>query len=154
MTTDDEHGPGVRLPPPVIVAAALAVAWLLDRIVPVPIGAPLRSAGLVVIALGVALAGWALVLMLRTRTDPRPDKPDQALVRSGPFRASRNPIYLGSLVFAAGLALSWASLWGWLAVEAAFVLLDRLVVAREERYLRARFGDEYADYAARVRRWL
>jgi protein-S-isoprenylcysteine O-methyltransferase Ste14 len=155
MTADgDGHGPDVRLPPPLILAVVLAVAWLLDRLVPVQIGPPLGRAGLVVMALGVALAGCALALMLRTRTDPRPDRPDQALVRSGPFRVTRNPIYLGLLVFAVGLALRWASLWGWLAVAAAFVLLDRLVVAREERYLRARFGDDYAEYAARVRRWL
>jgi protein-S-isoprenylcysteine O-methyltransferase Ste14 len=155
MTADGGgHGPGMRLPPPLIVAVVLAVAWLLDRLVPVPIGSPLGRVGLVVMALGVALTGCALALRLRTRTDPRPGRPDQALVRSGPLRASRNPIYLGFLLFAIGLALRWASLWGWLAVAAAFVLLDRLVVACEERYLRARFGDDYADYAARVRRWL
>ncbi len=92
--------------------------------------------------------------MLQAGTDPRPDRPTGALVEAGPFRFSRNPIYLGFLVFAAGAALRWASLWGWLAVLAAFLLLDRAVVAREERYLTARFGEAYARYRTRVRRWL
>ena len=105
-------------------------------------------------ALGFALGAWALGLMMRARTDPRPDRPTSTLVEAGPFRFSRNPIYLGFLVFAAGVALRWASLWGWLAVLAAFVALDRCVIAREERYLAARFGAAYAEYRARVRRWL
>lgn len=148
------HGPGVRVPPPVIVAGLLALAWGLGRLAPVPVGAPLPGAGLVVMALGFALALWALVLMLRARTDPRPDRPDRRLVEAGPFRLSRNPIYLGFLVFMVGVALRWASLWAWLAVPAAFLVLDRAVVAREERYLAARFGEAYRAYANRVRRWL
>jgi protein-S-isoprenylcysteine O-methyltransferase Ste14 len=151
---NEDHGPGVTIPPPAIVGALLLFAWLLGLVVPVPLGAPLPTPGLVVMALGVLLAGWALALMLRARTNPRPDKPDAALIEAGPFRFSRNPVYLGGLVFAAGLALRWASLWGWLAVAAAFVALDRTVVRREEHYLRRRFGAAYEAYAARVRRWV
>lgn len=151
-TTD--RGPGVVVPPPAIVGALLVLAWLLDLAFPLPLAAPLRLAGLIVMGLGVALAGWALALMLRARTDPRPDRPDRVLIESGPFRSSRNPIYLGFLVFSAGLALRWGSLWGWLAVALAFLALDRLVVPREERYLRRRFGAAYEAYAARVRRWI
>jgi protein-S-isoprenylcysteine O-methyltransferase Ste14 len=151
---DEDHGPGVAVPPPAIIGVLLLFAWLLGLVVPVPLGAPLRTPGLAVMALGVALAGWALALMLRARTDPRPDRPDTALIEAGPFRFGRNPVYLGGLVFAAGLALRWASLWGWLAVAAAFAALDRAVVPREERYLRRRFGAAYEAYAARVRRWV
>jgi protein-S-isoprenylcysteine O-methyltransferase Ste14 len=132
----------------------LLAAWLLGRAVPVPVAPPLRLPGLVVAGLGVALGGWALALMLRAGTDPRPDRPAARLIESGPFRFSRNPIYLGFLVFAAGLALRWGDLWGWLAVAVIGVLLDRLVVRREERYLRRRFGPAYEAYAARVRRWI
>ena len=119
-----------------------------------PLTPPLPVAGLVVMGLGVALSAWALGLMLRARTDPRPDRPDSVLIETGPFRFSRNPGYLGLLVFSAGLALRWGSLWGWLAVVLAFVLLDRLVVTREERYLRRRFGAAYDAYVTRVRRWM
>lgn len=149
-----DRGPGVVVPPPAIVGAVLLTAWLLGRALPVPVAPPLRVSGLVVMGLGVALGGWALALMLRAGTDPRPDRPTGRLLEAGPFRFSRNPIYLGFLILAAGFALRWGSLWGWLAVAAAALLLDRYVVAREERYLRRRFGAAYEAYAARVRRWV
>jgi protein-S-isoprenylcysteine O-methyltransferase Ste14 len=103
---------------------------------------------------GIGLPLWAIAVMLAAKTDPRPDKPAAALVERGPFRFSRNPIYLGFVLAAAGLALRSGDLWPWLATAASFLLLDRYVVAREERYLRARFGAAYEGYAARVRRWL
>jgi protein-S-isoprenylcysteine O-methyltransferase Ste14 len=149
-----DRGPGVAVPPPAIVGALLLLAWLLHRALPMPLTGPLPLAGPVVMAIGAALAAWALALMLRASTDPRPDRPDRVLIESGPFRFSRNPIYLGILTFTAGLALGWGSLWGWLAVVLAFLALDRLVVPREERYLRQRFGAAYEAYAARVRRWV
>jgi protein-S-isoprenylcysteine O-methyltransferase Ste14 len=88
------------------------------------------------------------------RTDPRPHTADQALVTRGPFRVTRNPIYLGLLIVAAGVALTSGSAWAWLAVAALFGVLDRLVIAKEEAYLLTRFGKAYADYMARVRRWM
>lgn len=142
------------MPPPVIVGALVLAGWLLRRLGPVPLGAPLPGPGLAVAGLGVLLSAWALAAMLRAGTDPRPDRPDRALLERGPFRFSRNPVYLGFLLVAAGLALRWGDLWPWLAVAAAFLLLDRMVVRREEAYLRARFGAPYDGYRARVRRWL
>lgn len=149
-----DHGPGVRVPPPLLVAGAILVAWLLRRLLPLPVTAPLPLAGDAMFALALALILWAGVAMLRAGTDPRPDKPDAALVTTGPFRFSRNPIYLGFVLVAAGFALRWGDLWSWLAVVAAQQLLDRLVIAREEPYLARRFGAAYTAYRARVRRWL
>jgi len=149
-----DHGPGVRLPPPVMVAAAIAAAWLLKHLLPVPIGAPMPGAGALVILAALAVIGWSVMTMLRAGTDPRPDKPDAAMVESGPFRFSRNPIYLGFLLGATGMALLWGDVWGWVAVAACQIVLDRLVVAREEAYLTARFGAAYDAYRGRVRRWM
>ena len=149
-----DHGPGVRVPPPVMVAAVLAVAWILRRVVPVPLGPPLPDAGLLVMFAALALIGWAVLVLVRAGNDPRPDKPDAAMVETGPFRFSRNPIYLGFLVGVAGFALRWGDLWGWIALAASHLLLDRLVVAKEEAYLARRFGAAYEAYRGRVRRWL
>lgn len=151
---DDAHGPGVRLPPPILVAAALAVAWLLNRVWTVQIGPPLPGLGGSVVFLGIGLIGWALLTLARAGVDPRPDRPDAALVTTGPFRFGRNPIYLGFLLIATGMALAWGTLWGWLAVVASHAVLDRLVIAREEAYLAARFGAAYEAYRNRVRRWM
>ena len=150
----NDHGPGVRLPPPVILVAVMGLAWLLGRIWPVQIGPPLVSLGAAVLFLAIALVGWALIVMLRAGNDPRPDKPDSALVEAGPFRFSRNPIYLGLLLAAAGFALIWGTLWGWIGVAILHGLLDRLVIAKEEAYLATRFGAGYEAYKARVRRWM
>ena len=149
-----DHGPGVRVPPPVMVAGVLAVAWILRSVVPVPLGPPLPDAGLLVMFAALALIGWAVLVLVRAGNDPRPDKPDAAMVETGPFRFSRNPIYLGFLVGVAGFALRWGDLWGWIALAASHLLLDRMVVAKEEAYLARRFGATYEAYRGRVRRWL
>jgi len=151
---EDTHGPGVRVPPPVYVAAVMGGAWVLDRIWTLQIGPPARALGAMVIFLALVLLGWALLVMVKAGNDPRPDKPDAALVQAGPFRFSRNPVYLGFLLAAAGLALMWGTLWGWVAVAVLHALLDRLVIAKEEAYLGMRFGAAYEAYRGRVRRWV
>lgn len=151
---DRDHGPGVKVPPPVWFLLCVGGAWGLHRLLPVAIAPPFVEFGLAVMLLGLGLIVAALVVMLVARTDPRPHTADQALVTHGPFRVSRNPIYLGLLTIAAGIALASGSVWAWIAVAVLFGLLDRLVIAREEAYLLARFGKEYATYTARVRRWI
>lgn len=150
----EDHGPGVRVPPPVLAGGILAAGWVLQRIVPVPLGPPMPEFGALVVFGALALIGWAVLVLVRAGNDPRPDKPDQAMVEAGPFRFSRNPIYLGFLLAVAGFALRWGDLWGWIAVAVAHLALDRLVVVKEEAYLATRFGDAYAAYRARVRRWV
>lgn len=149
-----DHGPGVKVPPPVWFLLCVGAAWGLHRLLPVTIAPPFVEFGIAVGLLGLGLIVAALVVMLVARTDPRPHTPDRTLVTHGPFRVSRNPIYLGLLTIAAGIALASGSVWAWLAVAALFGLLDRLVIAKEEAYLLARFGKDYADYTARVRRWM
>lgn len=149
-----DRGPGVRIPPPVWFLLCVGGAYGLHRLLPLSLAPPYPQLGLAVALLGLGLALAALGVMLLARTDPRPDRPDRVLITHGPFRLSRNPIYLGLLLIAAGIALLSGSVWAWLAVAVLFGLLDRLVIAKEEAYLLARFGKDYADYAARVRRWM
>jgi protein-S-isoprenylcysteine O-methyltransferase Ste14 len=149
-----DHGPGVRLPPPVMAAAAVVAAWVLQRLMPAPLGPPAPGLGGVVILLALGLIGWALLVLARAGNDPRPDRPDAVLVEAGPFRFSRNPVYLGFVLCAAGFALRWGTLWAWLATAGLLFALDRLVVAWEESYLAARFGAAYEGYRRRVRRWV
>jgi protein-S-isoprenylcysteine O-methyltransferase Ste14 len=143
----------VRLPPPVLAAGAIAAAWVLQRILPVSLGPPAPALGGMVIFLALALIGWALLVLARAGNDPRPDRPDTAMVEAGPFRFSRNPIYLGFVLATAGFALRWGTLWAWIAVFGLHLALDRLVVLREESYLASRFGAAYEAYKGRVRRW-
>ena len=151
---ETDHGPGVRIPPPVMVVSALILAWGLQRLLPVQLGPPAVALGSMVIFLAMGWVGWALLVLVRAGNDPRPDMPDSAFVATGPYRFGRNPIYFGFLLFVAGVAVSWGTLWAWLAVGAVFLALDLHVVRREEVYLRARFPESYPAYAARIRRWM
>lgn len=153
MPDTPDRGPAVRVPPPVLLGVLLAAAWGLNRLAPVQLGPPLPTLGLPVMFLALGWAGWALLTLVRAGNDPRPDRPDAALVVAGPFAWGRNPIYLGFLGLCTGMALNWGTLWGWAALGAAFLLLDFAVVRREEGYLRRRFGAPYVEYARRVRRW-
>ena len=150
----DEAGPGVRPPPPLVVAGLLALAWVMQRLLPVPLGPPLPGVGMLLVFLALAWGGWALLVMAKAGNNPRPDRPDTAFVAKGPFRWGRNPMYLGFTVLAAGIALSWGHLWGWLAVGAIFLWLEFGAVRKEERCLERRFPASYPGYKARVRRWL
>lgn len=154
MSAPTDHGPGVRLPPPIIAALVMGVAWLLDRVWTLQVGPPAVALGGMVIFLAIGLAGWAVLALVKAGNDPRPDRPDAVMVETGPYRRSRNPIYLGLLLGATGLALIWGTLWAWLGVAVLHGVLDRLVIAKEEAYLATRFGAAYAAYKGRVRRWM
>lgn len=115
---------------------------------------PWTLIGLAPLAAGVLLTAWAVTLFYRRRTGVRPGTPAAVLVAVGPYRVTRNPMYVGLTVALAGGALLLGSWTPWLVVPAFVVLLDRRFVRREERLLAARFGDDYAAFRARVRRWL
>ncbi len=98
--------------------------------------------------------GWALVTMARHRTALLPGGATTTVIDRGPFARSRNPLYIGMLVGAAGVALVLSSTWALVALPLEGALLHWGAVVPEERYLTAKFGTTYTDYVERVRRWL
>lgn len=95
--------------------------------------------------------------MIRFRaagTNVEPYKPSTMLVTSGPYRFTRNPIYLGFLTLYTGLCAIFALEWGILLLPFLWLALDRMVVAKEEDYLSRKFGDAYTHYLTHTRRWL
>ena len=167
--SDPAASAGVRVPPPLLFAGGLGAALALDAILPwrfaealpglsllgsgTPWG-PRLLAGGVFVALGLALALWAAAAFRRARTTVLPWGRASYLVPEGPYRFSRNPMYLGMALAYAGLALALGSWWAWPMLPVVLLVVTRLVIAREERHLEARFGDDYARYRDRVRRWL
>lgn len=150
---------GILLPPPVLFLGALGLGLGLDYLVPsdLPFAAPVwtRSAGGAAgIAAGVLLIGWAFWLFRRAGTEVDPYRPTSAIVSSGPYRYSRNPIYVGLVLVYAGLAALFGGPWCWLLLPVAIAVLHFGVIRREEAYLERRFGDDYRAYRGRVRRWL
>jgi protein-S-isoprenylcysteine O-methyltransferase Ste14 len=95
------------------------------------------------------------VRALRVAGTPVPgNQPTTSIVRTGPFRFSRNPIYLSFFVLQLGLALWISSLWMVATLIPAAAVVSRVVVQKEERYLESRFGQQYSSYRDSVRRWL
>lgn len=147
----------VVIHPPVLWLLLLAAGIGLDHLVPlpfVPAGVPAGWVGGAVWFAGFGLAAMAIREFRRAGTDVRTHTPTAAVVETGPFAFSRNPIYVGALIGLAGAAVVFDSLWV-LAMLLPFGLVVRYgVVAREEAYLERKFGDAYRAYQARVRRWL
>ena len=156
MTTRDN--PGVIAPPPLIFFGFLFLGWGLGRLVgDYALGLTVdwrRGVAIALVVGGLLLDGMAAGTFRRFGTAPEPWKPSTALVEAGPYKFSRNPIYVGFAITYAGLAVAMDSLWALALLIPCLVVVDRGVIVREERYLEAKFGQPYRDYKARVRRWL
>lgn len=148
--------PGVVVFPPFLFAGTLALGLLLHWLWPVALLPPTvaRVAGIALLVLSGWLVRSAEIAMKRAGTNVRPDQPTLALVTDGPFRWTRNPMYLATTgLYLAGTLLVNA-LWPAVLALPMLVLLDWGVVRREERYLAAKFGEAYRAYRGQVRRWL
>jgi len=147
------------VPPPVIYGVCVALAiWLEPRAgarfsswMPV---AGTRAVGGLLLATGLVFDLWSLGLFARSRTSALPFRPARAIVAEGPYRWTRNPMYLGMTLSILGAGLLLDRMPVAAAALVAAVIVDRWVIPREERYLEARFGDRYLEFKRRVRRWL
>lgn len=142
--------------PPTIYGVATLIAWGLGRVAPLGmvLPEPLRSAGWGLVACAVALAGVAELSFFRAGTATLPTSPTTAIVVTGVYRFTRNPMYLAMTLALIGLGFALSSPWFWLIAPAAVRMVTKLAIEREEAYLARKFGAPYLDYAARVRRWL
>ena len=106
------------------------------------------------VAVAIALFSYSVAKFRAAGTPVPARKPTTVIVRTGPYRFSRNPIYLAFSVFQLGIAIWVDSLWLLATLVAAMALIHYVVIPREEQYLERRFGAQYLDYKASVRRWL
>jgi protein-S-isoprenylcysteine O-methyltransferase Ste14 len=114
----------------------------------------LRLAGLALFVGSGVLAAAAFVTLGRYHTTFRTDRPVSALVTSGPFRLTRNPMYLSLAILIAGVGALINSLWPLALLVPVVIIIQRLAIAPEERYLGELYGSAYGQYCRRVRRWL
>jgi protein-S-isoprenylcysteine O-methyltransferase Ste14 len=147
----EKDRPGVIAPPPLIFLAAFLIGYLCRNFVP-RLGSP--SAGAAVAVAGMLLIAWALAQMLRAHTHVDPYQPSTTLVTSGPYRFSRNPIYLAMTILYIAGAIALRITAALITVPLALVVLHVGVILREERYLERKFGDRYRQYRSHVRRWI
>jgi protein-S-isoprenylcysteine O-methyltransferase Ste14 len=158
MSSNNEDTASIVIPPPLFFFAFLGAGFLMDYLVPLklfqlPWGLRIISSGGLFAISGYFALGSIFVL-LRNNTPFDPSKPTLKLVRRGPFRFSRNPMYLSLLLLLSGIALYTGSIWMCLAVPALLIALYIAAVRPEEEYLERNFGGRYLEYKAKVRRWL
>ena len=157
MNVEASSGPGIRIPPPVIYVAALAIGFVLNYLWPM---SPLSGSSRYVIGSVVPLVSvltMPLVLRrFRRAGTPFFDlrKPASALITEGPYRFSRNPSYVSLTLLYLGIGTLLNDGWILILVAPVLLVMDLWVVRREERHLEAKFGEEFLRYKAAVRRWL
>ncbi|WP_425403186.1 methyltransferase family protein [Hwanghaeella sp.] len=147
---------GVRVPPPLIFLAFLGLGLWIDS--PWLDGEWASTAAMVtggsLLAVGIVLVIIAGADHFAVGTHVEPWKPTSAIVTSGIYSHSRNPMYLGMAIGQIGVAVAAASLAGAVAVILSMTVVQYYVIRREERYLEAKFGEAYLDYKRKVRRWI
>ncbi len=160
MTASRADTPGVVARPPLLYLAFLAVGLGLDYLWPVPLvpgglpNAVQYALGAVLLSLGVGLMAACMRRLRRAGTPVETWKPTTALVSDGPFRFSRNPIYVALTLMYAGIGVAADALWAFVLLVPLLVIMHVGVVVREERYLEGKFGEAYRRYRDSVRRWL
>jgi protein-S-isoprenylcysteine O-methyltransferase Ste14 len=145
-----------RLLPPVFLLASIILMLGLHFLLPIArlLSFPWTLIGIVVIAVGIALTLIGARAIKRHGTTIKPFEVSSSLVRTGPYAFSRNPIYIGMIISLTGLGLLLGTLSPFAICIAFPLLLHYRFVGAEERMLAERFGAEWQDYNARVRRWL
>ncbi len=159
MMTDpkDEDHPSVSIHPPTVLFAALVLGYVIRLFaggrLPLPRAFAEGVGGaLILVSLGIVIS--AVSRFAEEGETLKPDAPSRSLLREGPYRFSRNPIYLAMMLFGAGFGIATSNIWIILATLSAGVMFHFLVIKPEENYLSRRFGEEYDEYRRNVRRWI
>ncbi len=147
---------GIRIPPPAIYAGVFGIGFFLERLFPLMALPSGFSKGLSLICAGISaiLGLWSFAWFLRKRTSLLPFKPSTVLVTSGPYRFTRNPMYLSLLFVYMGCAFWFDVFWAIVLAPVVIAIVRYYVIAGEERYLEHAFGRDYLEYKKRVRRWI
>ena len=156
MPSSEGSSPGVHVPPPLVYAAGLALglwmsAWIPSHWLPAAVS---RAAGWALIAAALALATPSFYRFFRARTTVLPDRPASRLITSGPYRFTRNPLYVSQTLVYLGVAAWYQCVWALPLLVVVVLYIDRRVIRSEEGYLERRFGADYTRYCANVRRWI
>ena len=153
----EDHA-AVRVFPPAVPVVTILAGVGLHRVwpLPLPVPAPLRYwvGGAVVVGALLGLGLWSVVLFRRSGQNENPWKPTPRIVERGPYRFTRNPMYLQMVIACIGFAVVLANAWILILTPACALALQRFAILPEEAYPERRFGAAYLDYKRRVRRWL
>ena len=158
--TDQKDAAAVRVFPPAIPALTILIGMALQRLWPIQADLGVdRSTrhwvgGVIVAGAFFGLGAWSVILFRRSGQSENPWKPTAQIVERGPFRITRNPMYLQMIIISIGFAVMLANAWILLLTPLGGWALQRLAILPEEAYLERKFGDIYRAYKNRVRQWL
>ena len=148
----------VKIEPPVLLLIHIIAVILLRWLVPLPsLSAFPRIVewlGYALVILGIGLAGSAVIRFRQAHTTTFPHGSVSTIVTHGPYRFTRNPIYLGLVCMLIGFSFAFRTYWGLILSPLFIVLMNTLVIRHEEAYLEKKFGEVYSNYKSRTRRWL
>ena len=150
----------VKVIPPLVPLGAILIGVLLNSLWRIDLGLEVSSAarywvgGLITFVSFFGLGLWAVVLFRRTDQSVKPWESTPKIVDSGPFRLTRNPMYLQMILICIGFAVIFMNVWILLLTPLCAWILQRFVIVPEEEYLEGKFGEVYVAYKSRVRRWL
>jgi protein-S-isoprenylcysteine O-methyltransferase Ste14 len=160
MPNGTRDAAAVRVFPPGVPLLAIALGIALQWLWPIDLGFELATparwwaGGAIALGAVLLLGGWSVRLQHRSGQSENPWKPTTSIVQSGPYRLTRNPMYLQMVIACIGVAVALWNPWIFVLTPLAIWILERFAILPEEEYLERKFGAEYLAYKARVRRWL
>jgi protein-S-isoprenylcysteine O-methyltransferase Ste14 len=160
MDSQQNDAANVRIFPPAAPLLTILAGVGLGRLLPVDLGFDIPSparywvGGLIVVGALFGLGLWSVVLFRRSGQNENPWKPTPVIVERGPFRITRNPMYLQMVIICIGFAVMLMNVWILALTPVCAWVLQRFAILPEEAYLERKFGGAYLAYKSRVRRWL
>ena len=156
MSDINSGAPNVKIIPPLVYLAGLVIGfvaniWMSIKVVPNAIAWIL---GGILIICGAVLPGSAVLKFKEVGTTVRPDRAASTLVTAGPYKVTRNPMYLGMAIVYLGIAIAGQSVWALILLPIVLAIIQRWVIEPEEAFLERRFGAAYISYKEKVRRWI
>jgi protein-S-isoprenylcysteine O-methyltransferase Ste14 len=156
MPSENADAPNVRIIPPFVYLVGLAIGFFVTLWVPFKLlsDSVAWALGGVLVACGALLAASAILKFKGVGTTVRPDRAASTLVIAGPYKITRNPMYLGLALVYLGIAIAGQSIWSIILLPFVLMAIQRYAIEPEEAFLKRRFGADYVNYTARVRRWI
>jgi protein-S-isoprenylcysteine O-methyltransferase Ste14 len=151
-----EDSPKVITLPPLVFLGGIVAGFIVDTFLPMPFVSESYDVriGVALILIALATMAWAVRAFNEAGTNVDVRQPAKKVVAQGPFQFTRNPMYVSMALFSIGAAIWLNSLWILLGLIIALIVTHYGVIVREEAYLEKKFGKEYSDYKAKVRRWI
>jgi len=153
---ENKDHPGVKLPPPILFLGLGLIGVGMEYAIPLSIGidSPANYSGVGVIIISIVSIMFMSKLFERNKTAIEPWKTTSKIITTGPYKYSRNPIYILFCGVPVGLGIAFDTYWALFAFIPALIIVYYSAVKKEEKYLESKFGQEYLDYKGKVRRWL